>query len=62
MTQQEINTYFASSLGQQCNVLFSTSDNRVFINYHEAHLHIEGKLDPNTKPLIDKTIIDWFPE
>ena len=58
MTQQEINTYFASSLGQQCNILFSTSDNRVLIRYHEAALHAIGELDPNAKPLEDETIIN----
>lgn len=62
MTQERINKFFESSLGQQCNELYSTSDDRVFIRHSEAQRHTEGKLDPDTKPLIDKTIIDWYPE
>lgn len=60
MTQEKINKYFESDLGQQCNSLFSTSDNRVFIRHEEGLLHTKGKLDENTKPLMDKTIIEWF--
>jgi hypothetical protein len=62
MTQEKINKFFESSLGQQCNELYSTSDDRVFIRYGEAMRHSEGKLDPDTKPLDDKTIIEWYPE
>jgi len=60
MTQEKINKYFQSDLGKQCNILLSTSDDRVFIRDEEARLHTEGKLDPHTLPLSDKTIIRWF--
>ena len=41
--------------------LFSTSDGRCFIRYNEeAVLHADGRLDENTVPLKDKTIIQWF--
>ncbi len=60
MTQEIINKVFESKLGQQCNSLFSTSDDRIFIRYEECKLHIGGKLDENTKPLKDKTIIEWY--
>ena len=60
MTQEKINTYFNSPLGEQCNSLFSTSDDRVFIRKSEAALHAIGELDSNTKSLEDETIIEWF--
>jgi len=62
MTQETINNCFESALGQQCNSLFSTSDDRVFINHFDALRHTKGQLDPKTKPLKDKTITEWFPE
>lgn len=36
MTQERINKYFQGSIGSQCDTLFSTSDNRVFIRYEDA--------------------------
>ena len=45
MTQEIINKYFESSLGQQCDCLFTTSDDRVFIREEEAILHTDGKLE-----------------
>lgn len=58
--EEKIFSAFNSSLGQQCNSLFSTTDKRIFIRLQEAMDHAEGKLDPNTKPLEDKTILEWF--
>ena len=56
MTQETINKYFQGELGQQCNSLFSTSDDRVFIRYHEAVSHSqENNLDI-------KLIQEWFEE
>ena len=62
MTQELINRYFKGDLGRQLSVIYSTSDDRVFIRYEEALKHTEGKLDPNTQPLEDKKIIEWFEE
>jgi len=62
MTQETINRYFKGDLGRQLSVIYSTSDDRVFIRYEEALRHTEGKLDPNTQPLEDKKIIEWFEE
>ncbi len=61
LTQEEIDKMFMTSLGEQLDMLYSTSDNRVFIRYEEAKAHSEGKLDLNTNPLDDKTIKEWFP-
>lgn len=62
MTQEKINKDFTTSLGEQCSNLFSTSDDRVFIRKSEAIAHSKGQLDPNTKPLSNSTIIEWFNE
>jgi hypothetical protein len=62
MTQEHINKIFLGDLGQQLNSIFTTSDDRCFIRYEEAKAHTEGKLDPDTLPLDDKTIIEWWDE
>ena len=62
MTQENINKCFITSLGEQCDSLFSTSDDKVFIRESEAIAHTKGQLDINTKPLSDSTIIEWFRE
>lgn len=61
MTQEKANKIFNSDLGQQLDVIYATSDDRVFIRHKEAVLHTEGKLD-GRPPLEDKTITDWYPE
>jgi hypothetical protein len=54
MTQERINRYFLSSLGVQCDFLFSTPDDRVFIRRREAIQHcIDNNLD-------SKNIEMWF--
>lgn len=56
MTQELINRYFQSPLGQQCNSLFSTPDDRVFIRYEEAKQHcIDNSLNR-------MKILEWFEE
>jgi hypothetical protein len=62
MTQEKANKYFNSDLGMQLNVLFNTSDGRMFIRHEEALRHIYGKLDKNTKPLENKIITEWYPD
>lgn len=62
MTQELANKIFNTDLGQQLDSIFSTSDDRVFIRFKEALKHINGQLDENTIPLLDKTITEWFPE
>lgn len=60
--RDKINKIFNSELGQQVEVLYSTSDERVFLRHSEARLHTEGLLDENTKPLDDKEIKHWYRE
>lgn len=54
MTQEIINKYFNTGIGEQCIVLFSTSDDRVFIRIEDAEFHV---LDME---LEDVTIQDWY--
>ncbi len=62
MTQERANKIFDTDLGQQLDVIYSTSDGRVFIRKEEAIRHSDGNLDEGTQPLSDKTITEWFPE
>lgn len=62
MTQEKANQIFSTSLGLQLDVIYVTSDDRVFTRYGEAMAHVDGNLDPNTNPLEDRTITEWFPE
>lgn len=62
MTQERANKFFDTELGQQLDVLYSTSDGRVFIRKEEAYMHSKGSLDEGTEPLADKTIAEWFPK
>lgn len=61
LTQEEIDKVFDSELGRQCDILYSTSDGRIFVRYQEALSHTEGELD-GTEPLEDKLIQFWFPK
>lgn len=59
MTQVEVDKVFEK--WQELNVIYSTSDNRLFIREIEAVLHTEGKLDKGTNPLKNKKILQWYP-
>jgi hypothetical protein len=61
-TQEEANKIFDTDLGQQLDVIYVTSDNRVFIRYEEALLNTKGELDKDTKPLEDKFIQEFYSE
>jgi hypothetical protein len=60
MTQELANKIFNTSLGQQLDIIYVTSDDRAFIRRSEALQHITGELD-GTKPLKNKTVVEWFP-
>ena len=62
MNQEQANKIFNTSLGQQIDMFYCTSDDRVFIRDTEADLHTKGLLDANTLPLEDKTITEWYPD
>lgn len=47
MNQETMEKYFKSELGSQCDALFSTPDDRVFIRGVEASQHcVDNKLNP----------------
>jgi hypothetical protein len=62
MTQEKANEIFNTDLGRQLNEIYVTSDDRAFVRNEEAEKHANGELDPDTNPLVDKTITDWYPE
>ncbi len=60
MTQEQANKLFNSPLGQQLDVIYSTSDDRVFIRYEEAISHTQGMLDGGSKPLENTEVLPWY--
>lgn len=61
MDQKKADKIFSTGMGVQLSELFSTSDGRCFIRWEEANLHRQGKLDPDTQPLEDQEIKEWYP-
>lgn len=61
MTQEKADSIFNTSLGQQIDVIYVTSDDRMFIRWEEADKHRNGFLETDTKPLADQTITEWYP-
>lgn len=61
MTQEKAQKIFETELGQQLDVIYSTSDGMAFIRMSEAKNHANGLLE-GSEPLENKTILEWFPE
>lgn len=61
MTQEIINQFFNSNLGQQCTELFSTSDDMVFIRQDEADFHA-STLEDSTYKVWYNTNEEFYPE
>jgi hypothetical protein len=56
MTQEKINKCFNTPLGEQCDVLYTTADDKIFIRHEEAVKHsTDNNLDVNA-------IAEWFRE
>jgi len=62
MTQEKANRIFETDLGVQLNVIYSTSDDRVFIRYEEALLHTNELLNSDPEKFVDTTITEWYNE
>jgi hypothetical protein len=62
MTQEKVNRIFETDLGVQLNVIYSTSDDRVFIRYEEALLHTNELLNSDPEKFVDTTITEWYNE
>jgi len=54
MNKKQADNIFQTELGKQLNVIYVTSDDRVFIRRSEAYNHIKEY------SLVDKTIEEWF--
>ena len=61
MTQEEANKIFSTSLGQQLDVLYVTSDDKPHIRYKEAMAHVNYMIDKEGFDF-DEAITEWFPE
>jgi hypothetical protein len=62
MTQEQVDKIFATSIGQQLNVIYVTSDDKAFIRHQEAVLHTNEMLNANPTEFVDTTITEWYPE
>lgn len=60
--EKRVQQAFRSSLGEQCDVIYSTSDGKLFIRKSEALSYLRGELEPDTIPPADPTILEWFEE
>jgi hypothetical protein len=61
MTQEKANKIFKTELGQQLNVIYVTSDDRIFIRYEEAAFHANELLNANPENFVDTSITEWYP-
>jgi len=61
MTQERADKIFDTSLGQQLEVIYVTSDDRVFIRYEEAALHTNSLLNSQPESFVDTSITEWYP-
>ena len=63
MTQDKANEIFKTDLGQQLFSFYATSDDRVFIRYHEAVAHTKDMINAvGGQEVVDTTITEWFPQ
>lgn len=61
MTQKEADKIFETDLGRQLEVIYVTSDDRVFIRYEEAALHTNDLLNADPENFVDTSITEWYP-
>ena len=61
MTQEVVNKFFETELGQQLDVIYVTSDDQVFIRYEEAALHTNDLLNAEPENFVDTEITKWYP-
>lgn len=62
MNQNRANMMFSTDLGQQLSVIFSTSDDQVFIRHEEALAHTNQMANANPESFVDTTIEEWYRE
>jgi hypothetical protein len=60
MTAKQVHKMFKSQLGESLLILYTTADNKIFIELKDAHNHVLGKCYIQfNKPLKDQTILVW---
>jgi len=60
MTQEEADKIFETDLGRQLEVIYVTSDDRVFIRYEEAVLHTNDMMNADPENFVDTSITAWY--
>jgi ATP-dependent helicase YprA (DUF1998 family) len=60
MTQEKANEIFQTELGLQVDVIYVTSDDKVFIRYNEAVLWTNELLNGNPENFVDTSITEWY--
>jgi hypothetical protein len=60
MTQERANEIFNTDLGRQLNVIYVTSDGKVFIRHEEAAIHTNYMLNAYPESFVDTTITKWY--
>lgn len=62
MTQERANEIFKTDLGRQLDVIYETSDGKVFIRHEEAVTHTNYMLNANPESFVDTAITEWYEE
>jgi hypothetical protein len=62
MNQEKANEIFKTEIGIQLEVIYVTSDDKVFIRRNEALLHTNDMLNGDPENFIDTTITEWYNE
>ena len=62
MTQEIANEIFKTKIGIQLDVIYVTSDDKVFIRRKEAFLHTNDMLNGDPENFVDTTITEWYNE
>lgn len=62
MTQEKANEIFQTEMGIQLDVIYTTSDDKVFVRYEEALLHTNDMLNGDPENFVDTKITEWYNE
>jgi hypothetical protein len=62
MTQEIANKIFKTDIGIQLDVIYVTSDEKVFIRKYEALLHTNDMLNGDPENFVDTSITEWYNE
>jgi hypothetical protein len=62
MNQENANEIFKTEIGIQLEVIYVTSDEKVFIRRNEALLHTNDMLNGDPENFVDTTITEWYNE